>query len=330
MDNLQSILLSEKPDDQAYTFFLSPGVVRYLKFADFLKADVEHVISELEQSSANLEIKSPVFFMEELSEKEWDYFHEFQKIPPSKPSLGFYQIDDLIGDESWETKLRVHHVFGYFFTQKKLSSDIYWLFHLRLNLEKHFAIDECAASWVAGTVDNADLAKSYKVSKEHLVVFSKHRNEDGEYYVFKITDFVKGRLEAVAQLENERTSFEEAERLRKSQFSTFVYIMQDMRNDAFKIGQSITPGKRERTLQSEVPEIVLRFSIPADESLERQLHEHFESKNIRGEWFALEPDELLWVISFLKTNGDASRATVDYEWFGKISFQESVKYEDKA
>jgi hypothetical protein len=76
--------------------------------------------------------------------------------------------------------------------------------------------------------------------------------------------------------------------------------------------------QRERTLQSEVPEIVLRFSIPADEIHEKHLHDYFNAKNLRGEWFALEPSELIWVISYLKQHGDLERASANLEWLGQI------------
>ena len=103
--------------------------------------------------------------------------------------------------------------------------------------------------------------------------------------------------------------------------------MQDMRNGAFKIGRSITPEKRERTLQSEVPEIVMRFSIPADEAHEKHLHDYFEGKNMRGEWFALEPSDLLWVISYLKQHGDIERAFANHEWLGQIYLRSNTSHD---
>jgi hypothetical protein len=71
--------------------------------------------------------------------------------------------------------------------------------------------------------------------------------------------------------------------------------------------------------------VTLRFSIPADEEHEKRLHEHFDNKHLRGEWFSLTAEDLLWMISFLKTNGDTARASVDYEWLGKLYFQAAAK-----
>lgn len=116
------------------------------------------------------------------------------------------------------------------------------------------------------------------------------------------------------------------ERLRKSRFSTFVYLMEDLRNGHFKIGRSATPARRERTLQSEVPQIVLRISVPADENHERELHEHFAHKRLRGEWFALSSDDLVWLVSFLKRNGDVARASVDHQWLGMAFLKASDNF----
>jgi hypothetical protein len=101
--------------------------------------------------------------------------------------------------------------------------------------------------------------------------------------------------------------------------------MEDLRNGLFKIGRSVTPEKRQRTLQSEVPQVQMRISIPAEEEHEKELHENFSGKRIRGEWFSLDADDLVHVVSFLKQNGDADRVWLDNEWFGIICFRANPK-----
>jgi hypothetical protein len=64
----------------------------------------------------------------------------------------------------------------------------------------------------------------------------------------------------------------------------------------------------------------MRFSIPAEEAREKELHERFDAKRIRGEWFELSQDELMWLVSFLKSNGDTARSFVDFDWLGRIHF----------
>lgn len=79
--------------------------------------------------------------------------------------------------------------------------------------------------------------------------------------------------------------------------SCYVYLMFDTSNGYFKIGISNNPEYRERTLQSEKPTIE---KICAKEypnraialAIESALHKTYESKRIRGEWFALDADDV--------------------------------------
>ena len=76
----------------------------------------------------------------------------------------------------------------------------------------------------------------------------------------------------------------------------YVYLMFDESNGYYKIGISNTPEYREKTLQSEKPTIVLvtAKSFPSRRlalSFEKALHNTFETKRLRGEWFSLDKDE---------------------------------------
>ena len=79
--------------------------------------------------------------------------------------------------------------------------------------------------------------------------------------------------------------------------SCFVYLMCDTSNGYFKIGISNNPEYRERTLQSEKPTIekVCAKEFPnraIASAIESALHKTYESKRIRGEWFALDADDV--------------------------------------
>jgi hypothetical protein len=302
-----------------YTLILDPGIVRYLRFAVFLKAEIETVIASLNEQSPHLVVKSPA---------------------DNDPTINFAAIDEIIGDQSWKDRLRIHHRIGLLLAEKVFSWRAYRQFHSDLHLNKNLAIAEFLEAWMP--VGDDDLIESYKMSRNHMVL--SHGNE---CIVFRKTDFVIGRLNATAKQAarkaKEAAALEEEERkrvedqrvaenletLKKSAFDTFVYLMEDLRNGAFKIGRSKTPSKRERTLQSEAPSVVLRLAIPSDERHEKQLHAHFNGKHLRGEWFSLTADELMWIVSFLKTNGDSARATVDHDWLGKLYFRASSQITDK-
>ena len=80
----------------------------------------------------------------------------------------------------------------------------------------------------------------------------------------------------------------------KSNGSTecYVYLMEDKANGRYKIGMSKKPEYRERTLQSEKPEISLvcsrKYSSREEaRQVEKELHQKFKKSRIRGEWFNL-------------------------------------------
>lgn len=64
-----------------------------------------------------------------------------------------------------------------------------------------------------------------------------------------------------------------------------TYLMKDENTGYTKIGRSSNPNKREQTLQSEKPTISL-FMI-CDKCIEKELHDFFAIKHIRGEWYNL-------------------------------------------
>jgi Meiotically up-regulated gene 113 len=74
--------------------------------------------------------------------------------------------------------------------------------------------------------------------------------------------------------------------------ATFVYLMLNLRNGFVKIGKSKKPKHREKTLQSEEPEIVLLCAYWTDPDMEQELHSYFSDKRVRGEWFHLSPEEI--------------------------------------
>lgn len=72
-----------------------------------------------------------------------------------------------------------------------------------------------------------------------------------------------------------------------------IYLMFNPRNGYTKIGRSIKPKARERTLQGEEPQTEIIALWHSPKSTEKKLHSTFKSKKIRGEWFNLEISDLL-------------------------------------
>ena len=69
-----------------------------------------------------------------------------------------------------------------------------------------------------------------------------------------------------------------------------TYLMKDSNTGLTKIGKAIDPKYRERTLQSEKPTISL-FAV-CENNIELELHDKFDSKRVRGEWFNLTDNEI--------------------------------------
>ena len=85
----------------------------------------------------------------------------------------------------------------------------------------------------------------------------------------------------------------------------YVYLMNDTTNNYYKIGISNQPKYREKTLQSEKPtiELIISKGFPSRQiaySIEKALHNTFKDKNVRGEWFNLNTNDVEEIIETLK------------------------------
>lgn len=82
-----------------------------------------------------------------------------------------------------------------------------------------------------------------------------------------------------------------------------VYLMKNELNGRIKIGRTKgEPVYRERTLQSQEPEVNLIFhrEVLRMNETERYLHKMFESKRFRGEWFELSEGDIEKAKSIIK------------------------------
>lgn len=100
------------------------------------------------------------------------------------------------------------------------------------------------------------------------------------------------------KMEDERKSKIKVEQSQRGpvQRPTYVYIMKDDHNGLYKIGKSVNPKYRERTLQSEKPSIkMVFFTEERDDFSEYSLHSEFAEFRIRGEWFDLTPCQVRYI-----------------------------------
>lgn len=72
-----------------------------------------------------------------------------------------------------------------------------------------------------------------------------------------------------------------------------TYIMKDSNTGLYKIGKSINPKFREKTLQCEKPTIKMVKIFESD--IEKKLHEIYSKNRVRGEWFNLNEIQLRYI-----------------------------------
>ena len=166
-----------------------------------------------------------------------------------------------------------------------------------------------------------------KVKSEELIGIIKYRNSNGEESLFNLqaeqSGFIYRKAYGIAGLSQNQIVYviqniNEKEKLKelrlnatigksnklRTKESCSVYLMHDTTNNFYKIGISNKPKWREKTLQSEKPTIELleskRFvSRELALSFEKALHQTFDSKRIRGEWFNLTEEDVKDLISTL-------------------------------
>ena len=73
-----------------------------------------------------------------------------------------------------------------------------------------------------------------------------------------------------------------------------TYIMLDTNTNLYKIGKSVQPKVREKTLQSEKPSIELLYV--ANDNIESTLHNIYKQHRVRGEWFNLTKDYITKIV----------------------------------
>lgn len=71
------------------------------------------------------------------------------------------------------------------------------------------------------------------------------------------------------------------------------YIIKDFNTNLYKIGKSIDPIRREKTLQSEKPTLKIIKIFKKDH--EYELHQKYNRERIRGEWFKLSNLQIKYI-----------------------------------
>lgn len=152
------------------------------------------------------------------------------------------------------------------------------------------------------------LLESLKINEAELsVVYCKFQEVGTSNIVLHIeTNSGTQITEAIKKVNNEIFDYKKQKLVQANEFGlkvksnkVYTYLMKDQRNDTYKIGKSNNPEFREKTLQSEVPQVILLSYCEEQIISEKLLHQLFEDKRIRGEWFALDANDVNRIIKLM-------------------------------
>lgn len=317
--DFKPLLLSQRPPDDAFvTLSFGPGVLRFLGLRDLNRlnaASLRAEVSELSASNRKMRILdwgNPMripramyclggVFGAQFRFIEDEYFH------PSCFLTGIKNLTDAC--EVFETVVNE-------FLTDPFPSIAYWAFVEALKIGD-LRLREFRESWCPSAWGDDVIFKTYQGLDDYLVLEQYRKHTNGNI-VFKRTPFFNDRMSIKERSEKHRVAETDQANLVGASFATYVYLMEDLRNGRIKIGKSTSPRKREKTLQSEEPNVQLRFAIPCEDAIEKELHGEFAMKRVRGEWFQLDKTQVLDLITRLTQIGDSTRVIADYMWVGRL------------
>lgn len=194
------------------------------------------------------------------------------------------------------------------------SSDIDYIYNTNKGLSKvnndykliyHFDIDyDCNGNRlrICGVINNTIINEFYKTNNPNsinqIINFIDGLKKDGVYITKPQNKEIDDTLSKVKKDNNtlfgkKEVIKEEPRRIFLHRKETKTYLMKNKRNGLYKIGRSITPLHRERTLQSEEPEI--KMVKVWDDNIEDTLHKKYDKHRVRGEWFNLTKTQVKYI-----------------------------------
>ncbi len=80
--------------------------------------------------------------------------------------------------------------------------------------------------------------------------------------------------------------------------NTTIYLVKDTHTGFYKIGRSINPEARIKTLRSDKATLEMIYTFEGLRSDETELHKKFSFKRVRGEWFQLDKNDIQSIITY--------------------------------
>ena len=176
------------------------------------------------------------------------------------------------------------------------KSDEDLLHSLRINPDDAYVLNYLAYSW---------LERDYKIDEAFQMLEKAYATKSEDPYIidsigwayYLIDNYVEAEkyLKRAVELmkANEHLFVERMEQTEYVRPKSKCYILKDHNTGLYKIGKSVNPVFREKTLQSEKPtiEAVKIFK----QNHEDELHKKYNKHRVRGEWFKLNKIQLKYI-----------------------------------
>lgn len=141
-------------------------------------------------------------------------------------------------------------------------------------------------------LENADIQATVAIIREGQRLGMLEPNEHTEHEILMLTD-TRYRSDALRKAR----ANDKAQPKQRKQETGHVYLIKSSEG-YYKIGRSKNVQQRISTLGVQLPfDIEVLHTIKSDDYrlLETELHELFAPKWVRGEWFALSPDDIEYI-----------------------------------
>jgi hypothetical protein len=157
---------------------------------------------------------------------------------------------------------------------------------------------------ITGVIDNNVINESYDTNLvdtiDQVREFFTDIIDEGVYITNSQTEQINKELDKL----KDKSSDEVKEILKEVELKDYykpiittkptqTYLMKNKRNGLYKIGRSINPLQREKTLQSEEPEI--EMVKVWEDNIESILHRKYTDQRVRGEWFELNKTQVKYI-----------------------------------
>lgn len=128
------------------------------------------------------------------------------------------------------------------------------------------------------TITNIDIEELKKYGSDGMLINIHHKG-------------IK-KIDVIPMVDFYREIFDDNFKIINENPGAYVYLMVNTETALIKIGFSKKPQYREKTLQSQEPQVHLIACWKADRSIETSLHRKFKKNRVRGEYFKLSLHDL--------------------------------------